>query len=148
MQHSSYVSRGGQWNDTKNQANIHRVQDYLKSWRNNKIAKLLFPCISKKIVVIEIMEHNTCQEKTVWSYCQQGQHQPNYCMTHFCPKMQKVNVRKNTKFCASFQYSGYEITRYWGWSSSSEKTHRQLYCYFPVFYKSKWWFRTKLHLKN
>jgi len=94
MQHSSYVSRGGQWNDMKNQANIHRVQDYLKSWRNNKIAKLLFPSISKKIVMIEFMEHNTCQVKTVWSCCQQGQHQPNYCMTHFCPKMQKVNVRK------------------------------------------------------
>jgi hypothetical protein len=31
MQNSSYVCLGGQWNDMKNQANIHRVQDYLKS---------------------------------------------------------------------------------------------------------------------
>jgi hypothetical protein len=31
MQNYSYVSLGGWWNDMKNQANIHIIQDYLRS---------------------------------------------------------------------------------------------------------------------
>jgi len=42
MQLCSYVSLGGWWNDTKNQANIHKVQDCLRSWKNKPKRKLKY----------------------------------------------------------------------------------------------------------
>ena len=42
MQLCSYVSLGGWWNDTKNQANIHKVQDCLRNWKNKPKRKLKY----------------------------------------------------------------------------------------------------------
>jgi hypothetical protein len=44
----TYVFPGGCKNGIKNQANIHRMPDYLRSWRNENIVKLLLAACTQE----------------------------------------------------------------------------------------------------